>query len=63
MASKILEIGKAIAREQPPSGDTPRSPAHTGNRAVDAVKWIQSALNLIEQIRDEETPGILELKA
>jgi len=61
LASKILEIGKAIAHEHATT-EPSSSPKREGKRALEAIKWIQSALTLIEKIA-QETPGILELKA
>jgi hypothetical protein len=64
LASKILEIGKCIARQQTPADkQNILSDVAKGKRAQSAVKWIQKALALVEKVPDGETPGICELKA
>ncbi|KAF8525122.1 hypothetical protein BU17DRAFT_42114 [Hysterangium stoloniferum] len=63
LASKILEIGKAIAREGSAAGKHKSGVIRDEKRAQDAVKWIQKSLALIENLVIGETTGILELKA
>jgi hypothetical protein len=63
LASKILEIGKAIARERSIASKQKPDAIQDGKRAQDAVKWMQKSLALIENITIGETTGILELKA
>lgn len=63
LASKILQIGKAIAREQSAAGQQSAKAAQDGKRAHDAIIWIQKAFALVEKTGDEETPDIRGLKA
>ena len=64
LASKILEIGKCIARHQPATDkQNIQSGVPNGKGAQDAIKWIQKALALVEKTIDGETPGVCELKA
>ncbi|KIJ45216.1 hypothetical protein M422DRAFT_67355 [Sphaerobolus stellatus SS14] len=60
LASKILEIGKAMAREQVTETQNPQT--RDAKRALEAIKWIRSALTLVEKTPVEDTPSILELK-
>jgi len=62
LASKILEIGKSIAREHSAAGKQGPSVAQDGKRAQNAIKWIQKAFTLIEKSGYQETPGLRELK-
>ncbi|GJJ13838.1 hypothetical protein Clacol_008095 [Clathrus columnatus] len=63
LASKILEIGKGIARGQPfQKGKSSSNVVPDGKHAQDAIKWIQKALSLVENMATSEAPGILELK-
>jgi hypothetical protein len=54
----LLEIGKSILRgssgEANSSGDSVK--------AQDAVRWMQKAYNMIEQLDNSVTPGMAELK-
>ena len=64
LASKILEIGKSIARQQTAADKLNiQIDVANGKRAQDAIKWIQKALALVEKSIDGETPGVCELKA
>ncbi|TDL22344.1 hypothetical protein BD410DRAFT_821261 [Rickenella mellea] len=61
LASKILEIGKAIMKNPSrPSVDT--DGGVDAKKAFDAVKWIQKAFYLVEKMEDTATPGTSELK-
>lgn len=58
LAAKLLDIGKSILRANPgePNG------AGDGVKIQDAVRWMQKAYYMIEQLDDSETPGMTELK-
>lgn len=68
LASKLLGIGKGVAggqavkRGQQPQQPTSSNAVSDGKYAQDAIKWIQKALSLVENLAASETPGILELK-
>lgn len=58
LAAKLLEIGKSILRGN--SGEA--SGSGDGVKAQDAVRWMQKAYNVIEQLDNIVTPGMAELK-
>ncbi|KAF8584952.1 SPO22-domain-containing protein [Ramaria rubella] len=62
LASKILEIGKAIAKEQSAANKQKHPVSQDGRRAQDAIKWIQKALALVEKMTNKETLETRELK-
>lgn len=53
----MLEIGKSLLRENKED-----SVATDGARARNAVKWVQKAFAMTEQMNDPEAPGTAELK-
>jgi hypothetical protein len=57
LASKILEIGKSGLKSSLRQGK-----ATDGVRNLDAVRWLQKAFALTEQLDDAATPSIAELK-
>jgi len=54
LAAKLLDIGKSLLRDNK-KGD---AIATNGARACDAVKWVQKAFTMTEQMDNAETPGI-----
>ncbi|KIM81848.1 hypothetical protein PILCRDRAFT_8503 [Piloderma croceum F 1598] len=58
LAAKLLEIGKSVLKAS--SGQA--NSTGDGVKAQDAVRWMQKAYYMIEQLDDSATPGIVELK-
>jgi hypothetical protein len=58
LAAKLLEIGKSVLKAN--SGEA--NGTGDGVKAQDAVRWMQKAYNMIEQLDDSATPGMVELK-
>ena len=58
LAAKLLEIGKSILRGN--SGEA--SGSGDSVKAQDAVRWMQKAYNMIDQLDSTATPGMAELK-
>jgi hypothetical protein len=54
----LLEIGKSILRGN--SGEA--SGSGDSVKAQDAVRWMQKAYNMIDQLDSTATPGMAELK-
>ena len=58
LAAKLLTIGKSILRAK--SGEA--NGIGDGVKTQDAVRWMQKAYYMVEQLDDSETPGMPELK-
>jgi hypothetical protein len=60
LASKILEIGKSALKHSIRQGNS--AIEKNGVRNLDAVRWLQKAFAMTEQLDDSATPSIAELK-
>ncbi|KZT09061.1 uncharacterized protein LAESUDRAFT_647835 [Laetiporus sulphureus 93-53] len=58
LASKLLEIGKALLR----AGSRVTDVTLRGRRAGDAVKWLQKAFTVLEYLDEASSPGKGDLK-
>ncbi|KAH7884118.1 hypothetical protein F5I97DRAFT_1969338 [Phlebopus sp. FC_14] len=58
LAAKLLDIGKSILRACHQGGKAPAD----GTRALDAVRWMQKAFQVIDPLDSSASPGFGELK-